>query len=82
MDTKEINRKTCLYCAAWQPERKTRKVIRHGGHCNISGDDTRMSATCWGWKELTPEQKEDRIRRGLISEKETLEKEKSPDKRD
>lgn len=61
-----VDIKTCLYCARWKPEGKIRKVIRHGGYCKLTGDDTRPAASCWGWKEMSPAQLDDRISNGLI----------------
>ena len=46
--------KTCLLCASWHPEGKLKGIIRHGGTCNITKADTRMTDTCWAWNICSP----------------------------
>jgi predicted nucleic acid-binding Zn ribbon protein len=61
-------RKICLLCAYWQPEGEVMKIVRSGGLCSMSGKETRLYDTCWGWKICSPGQLEKRKKAGLIEE--------------
>ena len=60
--------KTCLLCASWHPEGKLKGIIRHGGTCNITKADTRMTDTCWAWNICSPNQLQRRKQAGLVEE--------------
>ena len=60
--------KTCLYCAYWKPEGTIKGITRKGGKCLLTDKESKLEASCWGWKACSTKQLEQRKNDGLMGE--------------